>query len=75
MLDRRPQIRMSIIGLCVQERFNFLEACLNGRKKRGCIQAVSFRAKHLPVFSLEIVATFSRLHTGIKSILSAIRRI
>ena len=75
MLDRHAQIRMSVIGLCVQERFNFLEARLNGRKKRGCIQDVSFQAKHLPVISLGIVATFSRLHTGIKSILSAIRRI
>ena len=30
MLDRDAQIRMSVIGLCVQERFNFLEPRLYG---------------------------------------------
>ena len=74
MLQRGAQVRMGIIGLGMQERFDFLETHLDGCKKWGCIQAVSFQAKSLPAFSLVTAATSSRLHEWSKAILSAIRR-
>ena len=74
MLQRGAQIGMRIIGLRMQERFDFLETHLDGRKKGGCIQAVSFQAKSLAAFSLVTAATSSTVREWSKAILSAIRR-
>ena len=74
MHQRGAQIRMRIIGLRMQERFDFLETHLNGRKKGGCIQTVSFQAKSLLAFSLVTAATSSTVREWSKAILSAIRR-
>ena len=74
MLQRGAQVRMRIIGLRMQERFDFLETHLDGCKKGGSIQAVSFQAKSLPAFSLVTVATSSTVREWSKAILSAIRR-
>ena len=53
---------MRIIGLCIQERFDFLETHLDGCKERGYIQAVSFQTKSLLAFSLVTAATSSMVH-------------
>ena len=74
MLHRCAQVCLCIIGLGMQERFNFLEADLYGCKKRGCVQAVSFQRKSLRAFSLVTAAIRSKLHEWSKAILSAIRR-
>ena len=74
MLQRGSQFRMGILGLGMQERFDFLQVDLNGCKNRGCVQAVSFQPKSLRAFPLVTAATRSKLHEWSKAILSAIRR-
>ncbi len=74
MLQGGAQVWLGIIGLGMQERFDFLEANLHGCKKRGCVQAVSFQRKSLRAFSLVTAAIRSKLQAWSKAILSAIRR-
>ena len=57
MLQGSSQVRMRIIGLGMQECFDLLEAGLDGRKKRSCVQPVSFQAKSRRAFSLVTAAT------------------
>jgi len=74
MDQRGAQIRMRIIGLRMQKRFDFTEIHLDGCKKRRSIQSVSFQLKSLLAFSLVEEATSRKVREWSKAILSAIRR-
>ena len=74
MHQRGAQVRMRIIGLRIQKRFDFPETHLDGCKKGGSIQAVSIQLKSFLAFLLVIEATSSMVREWSKAILSAIRR-
>ena len=74
MLQRGAQIRLGMFGLSMQAGLDFLQICLDGRKKGDGIQADYFQLKSRKAFSLVAAATASVVQEWSNPILSAIRR-